>query len=125
MTENERALSETVLRQQGQITELRAELALLRPDRSPPAPPVVAWALLFMVLEQLRLDERRYKGVFVEKACQYRAHPRRRHSRLPELLFRAERLRCETNQWRRVLGMPELTASAELSPRPSLDKESA
>lgn len=122
MTEHKHALCELVLRQQGQITELRAELALLRPDRSPPAPPVVAWALFFMVMEQLRRDERRYMVRFPEKLCAVLANPRHRW-KVPELLSRAERLRCETNQWRRVLGMPEIPASAELSPRPSLDKE--
>jgi hypothetical protein len=114
MTDSEHALSETVLRQQGQITELRAELALLRPDRSPPPPPVVAWALFFMLMEQLRRNEHCYTVRFPDKLRQYHAHPRRSW-KISELCFRAERLRCETNLWRRVLGMPEIPASPDLS----------
>lgn len=122
MTDGERSLCETVMRQQALIQELKAELALLRPDRSPPPPPIVAWALFFMLMAQLRDDERSYMVRFPEKLRQFRAHPHR-HWKIPELSYRAERLRCETNLWRRVLGMPEIPASAELSPRPSLDKE--
>lgn len=116
MTDHERELSETVLYQQALIQELKAELTLLRPERSPPAPPIVAWALFFLVMEELRREEYFYTIRFPKKLHRCLAD-HRRPWRVPDLCDRAERRRRETNRWRRALGMPEIPASAALSPR--------
>lgn len=112
MTDHERELSAALFRQQAQISELQAELALLRPERSPPPPPIVAWALFFLVMEELRREERFYTIHFPKKLRRYLADHRRRW-RVPDLCDRAERRRCETNGWRRVFGMPEIPKAPE------------